>query len=81
MPTALRRGPYRFYFFLSDCPEPRHMHVSRDALSCKLWLDADVRIADNQGYSWRELLRIARITRRHLEELRHAWDAFCGGDP
>ena len=30
MPTALRTGPYRFYFYSYDCGEPRHMHVDRE---------------------------------------------------
>ena len=30
MPTALRVGPYRFYFYANDRDEPRHMHVERD---------------------------------------------------
>lgn len=29
MPTALRVGPYRFYFYSYDCGEPRHMHLPR----------------------------------------------------
>ncbi len=81
MPTALRRGPYRFYFYSSDCQEPRHVHVDREQLSCKIWLDPKVQIADNQGYSRRELQRLVQLAREHLEELRHAWDAFCHGNP
>jgi hypothetical protein len=77
MPTALRIGPYRFYFYSYDCREPRHMHVDREPLSAKLWLDPDVRIADNVGYSRRELREIERIARDHVEELRNAWDDFC----
>jgi hypothetical protein len=77
MPTALRIGPYRFYFYAYDCQEPRHMHVDREALSCKIWLDPDVVITENHGYSRRELREIERIAREHLEVLRHAWDSFC----
>lgn len=53
------------------------MHADRSNLSCKLWLDPDVLIADNHGYSRRELREIERIAREHLEELRYAWDTFC----
>jgi Domain of unknown function (DUF4160) len=42
MPTALRTGPYRFYFYSYDCGEPRHMHVDRENRSAKFWLDPDV---------------------------------------
>lgn len=53
------------------------MHVDRDTMSCKLWLDPDMLIAENKGYSRRELREIERIARAHAEELRNAWDEFC----
>ena len=30
MPTILREGPYRFFFYASDRDEPLHVHVERD---------------------------------------------------
>ncbi|MGH8747327.1 MAG: DUF4160 domain-containing protein, partial [Burkholderiales bacterium] len=30
MPTALRKGPYRFFFYAGDRNEPVHVHVERD---------------------------------------------------
>lgn len=53
------------------------MHVDRDDLSAKLWLDPDVRVAENFGYGRRELRTIERIAREHVELLRHEWDTFC----
>ena len=80
MPTALRYGSYRFYFYSYDCKEPRHMHVDREKLSAKLWLDPDVRIAENLGYSRQELRELERIARQQIELLRREWDEFCGSD-
>ena len=79
MPTALHIGPYRFYFYSYDCGEPRHMHVDRENKSAKFWLDPDVSLTDNYGYSRRELRDIEHIIREHLERLRNEWDVFCGG--
>ena len=79
MPTALRQGPYRFYFYSYDCSEPRHMHIDREDKSAKFWLDPDVLLADNFGFNRRELRAIERITRESLERLRNEWDTFCGG--
>ncbi len=79
MPTALRIGPYRFYFYSYDCGEPRHMHVDRENKSAKFWLDPEVTLADNHGYSRKELRDIERLIRENLEVLRNAWDAFCRG--
>jgi len=55
------------------------MHVDKDAMSAKFWLDPDVSLAANYGFSRKELRDIERITRDNLEELRYAWDAFCNG--
>jgi hypothetical protein len=57
------------------------MHVDRESRSAKFWLDPDVTLAINHGSSRRELRDPERIIREYLETLRHAWDAFCGGDP
>jgi len=78
MPTALRFGPYRFYFYSYDCEEPRHMHVDRERMSVKFWLDPDIALATNLGYGRKELRKIERMAREHVEELRNAWDVFCG---
>ncbi len=80
MPTALRIGPYRFYFYSYDCAEPRHMHVDRENMSAKLWLDPVVSLAENHGYSRKELRDIEQIAIDNLEILRKEWDAFCNGN-
>ncbi|MBP7997887.1 MAG: DUF4160 domain-containing protein [Chloroflexi bacterium] len=80
MPTTLRTGPYRFYFYSYDCAEPRHTHVDRGQLSAKFWLDPDVALVDNHGFRRNELRDIERIIRENLETLRNEWDDFCGRD-
>ena len=77
MPTALRIGPYRFYFYSYDCDEPRHMHIDRETMSAKFWLDPDISLAVNHGYNRRELRVIERVARENLALLRGEWDAFC----
>jgi len=79
MPTILIVGPYRFFFYSSDCEEPRHMHVDRENMSAKFWLDPDATLVENFGYSRKELREIERILRENLEQLRNEWDSFCGG--
>lgn len=39
MPTVLRHGPYRFYFYSNDADEPVHVHVERDGDVAKVWAD------------------------------------------
>ncbi len=77
MPTILRVGPYRLYFYAYDYNERRHTHIDRDNLSAKFWLDPDVSLADNHGFSRRELRDLERIVNENLETLRNEWDSFC----
>jgi len=35
MPTALRIGPYRFFFYAGDRDEPPHVHVEREQCIAK----------------------------------------------
>ena len=80
MPTTLRIGAYRFYFYSYDCGESRHMHVDRDTFMLKVWLDPAIHLADNRGFSRHEVRAIERIARDHRKELCDAWDRFCGTD-
>ena len=54
MPTVLRIGPYRFFFYSGDGSEPPHIHVERDALVAKFW-PTPVLVSRNGGFSNREL--------------------------
>ena len=56
------------------------MHVDREQLSAKSWLDPAVRIAENLGYNRQELREIERIARQHIDLLRREWDEFCGNN-
>jgi len=39
MPTILRVGPNRFFFYASDRAEPVHVHVEGGDGTAKFWLD------------------------------------------
>jgi hypothetical protein len=55
------------------------MHVDRENMSAKLWLDPVVSLAENHGYSRKELRDVEKIATENLEILRNEWDAFCSG--
>lgn len=56
------------------------MHVDRDNLSAKFWLDPDISLANNFGFNRRELRMIEHILRENMEILRLEWDSFCLGE-
>lgn len=77
MPTVLRNGPYRIYFFSHEPNEPPHVHVDRDNLSAKFWLQP-LALARNFGFSPRELRRIKVLLEKNLEKLLEAWHGHIG---
>ena len=80
MPTVLRSGPYRLFFFSNESGEPPHVHVSRERLEAKLWLES-VQIAWNRGYRQVELRRVARLVEEHRSQLLGSWYAYFGTTP
>lgn len=77
MPTVLRTGPYRFYFYSHEPNEPPHVHVDRDTLSAKFWLNP-VGLARNLGFNARELRRLQSLVMEHQAEFWEAWNGHFG---
>jgi hypothetical protein len=77
MPTVLRIGPYRFFFVALDYPEPPHVHVRRENMVAKFWLETVV-LQRTGGFSRTELNRIAEIVRENREYLLERWYEFFG---
>jgi hypothetical protein len=72
MPTVLRVGPYRFFFYVGDRDEPAHVHVRRDKKEAKYWL-APVQRAKHVGFKANELREVKRIVEEHEQRLLEAW--------
>lgn len=77
MPTVLRVGAYRFYFFSHEPNEPPHVHVDRDEASLKAWL-APVGLARNRGFRRREINVILALVEEHQATLVEAWHEHFG---
>jgi hypothetical protein len=77
MPTVLEHGAYRIYFYSHEPNEPPHVHVDRDNLSAKFWLNP-LSLARNFGFSSRELRVIERLIREHQAEFLEAWNGYFG---
>jgi len=77
MPTVLRFGPYRFFYYSADRKEPPHVRVEREARRAKFWLDP-VRLQDSGGFNRTEIRRLRVLVRRNESRLLEAWHAFFG---
>jgi hypothetical protein len=78
MPTVLRSGPFRFFFYAGDGDEPPHIHVERDDCEAKVWLDP-VRLERSHGFCRKEINRIQGIVEQHQEQLMESWNEFFRG--
>lgn len=78
MPTVLRVGAYRFFFYAGDRDEPIHIHVERDDKIAKFWLDP-VRLHSSGGFSRLEVTKIHDLIEKHRSKLMEAWYEYFGG--
>ena len=69
-------GPYRFFFYSFDCNEPKHVHVRRENMICKFWLEP-IEFCSNHGFSARELTTIRNEIRSNLLKIIEGWDGHC----
>jgi hypothetical protein len=77
MPTVLKIGPYRFFFYAGDKNEPKHIHVEHNERIAKFWLDP-VRLQRSGGFSRIEISQIVNIINQYHQQLVEAWHEYFG---
>jgi hypothetical protein len=75
MPTVLRSGPYRFFFYAGDRNELPHIHVERDDNKAKFWL-GPVTLQNSGGFSRKEINKILKLVEENQEHLLRSWDEY-----
>lgn len=78
MPTVLRIGPYRFFFYSGDQSEPSHIHVERESKEAKFWLEP-VRLARSHGFAAKEINEIEKLVVDNRQLLLERWNEFFNG--
>ena len=74
MPTILKIGPYRFFFFSEESNEPVHVHVIREQTEAKFWISPTVSVADNKGFAQHELRKVMRLVEENKELIENEWN-------
>ncbi|MCW9024251.1 MAG: DUF4160 domain-containing protein [Gammaproteobacteria bacterium] len=77
MPTILRIGAYRFYFYSNEKGEPAHIHVQREKLLAKFWLNP-VSLAGSKRFASHELRTIQKHVEDNREQFLEAWNEHIG---
>ncbi|MEQ8554350.1 MAG: DUF4160 domain-containing protein [Cyclobacteriaceae bacterium] len=75
MPTILRIGPYRFYFYSADGDEPTHVHVQRDDYTAKFWVNP-VRLDKNLGFRNKEINELFRMIEENQLFIIEKWNEY-----
>ncbi len=75
MPTILREGGYRFFFYSDERQEPPHVHVQQGDGVAKVWL-ANGSIAYSVGFSAAQLRHIRQIVAINGERMMRAWNEY-----
>jgi hypothetical protein len=78
VPTVLRTGTYRFFFYAGDRDEPEHIHVESGDKIAKFWLDP-VRLQQSGGFSRKEINSIQKIVQEHQRQLMESWNEYFSG--
>ncbi len=77
MPTVLRIGRFRFYFFSNERQQPPHIHVKAGADQAKFWL-SPTELASNYGFSSRDLNEVSRLVEQNEAIFLEAWNEYFG---
>ncbi len=75
MPTLLRIGAFRFYFYSHEPNEPPHVHVDRGDATIKIWLD-HLEVAKSRGFRAHEIGGIVKMVVDHRQEFLEAWHGY-----
>jgi hypothetical protein len=77
MPTVMRIGAFRFYFFSHEPNEPPHIHIDRGEATIKVWLE-EVEVAKSRGFRAHEIGAIVAMVDEHRDKLLEAWHEYFG---
>ena len=75
MPTIMRIGSYRFYFFSNEYGEPPHIHIQSDRKLAKFWL-SPVKLAKSIRFSSQELRKIEKLVIEYENKFLEVWDEY-----
>ncbi|MDP4286502.1 MAG: DUF4160 domain-containing protein [Bacteroidota bacterium] len=77
MSVIYRYNGFVFFFFSSDRPEPRHVHV-REGRRCCTILVGPVELVKSAGFRPSQLSEIRAIIEQNYENFIKQWDRYFG---
>jgi hypothetical protein len=77
LPTVLRIGKHRFFFFSNEGNEPPHIHVETVENYAKFWLEP-VALARSIGYNPKDLRELRKLIEEHKSIFLGRWHEYFG---
>jgi ribosomal protein L16/L10AE len=71
-PTVLKYKEYRLFFFSRE-EKRMHIHVSSQNGEVKYWIEPEIELAQNIGFSEKQLNEVKHIILKHINEITDAW--------
>jgi len=80
MPVVFRQNGFRFLFYSNEGSprEPPHVHALKDGIEAKFWLQPEVVVASNDGFSAKTLRELTEIIEARRGDILQAWKDFFG---
>ena len=75
MPTVLKIGPYRFFFYSNESGEPAHIHIQRERMLAKFWL-RPVALASSTRFTPKELRTLEKLVVENRVAFLEAWNGY-----
>ena len=76
-PTVFREKGYRFFFFSREEARP-HIHVYSGSGEAKFWIEPEIKLARNYGFTQIQLKDIQKIIEEHSNVIQTAWRQHFG---
>jgi hypothetical protein len=75
MPTILRIGPFRFFFYSNEKGESEHIHIQRENMLAKFWL-TPVALASSTRFPPKELRKLELLVVENKITFLEAWNEY-----
>lgn len=66
--------PWRVSFYSFDLRERRHVHVFREKMECKVWIEDGIETAWNRGFPEPEMNDILRMIESNLNLINETYE-------
>ena len=75
MPSILRIGQFRFFFYSNEFGEPPHIHIQSDTKKAKFWLEP-VRLSKSVRFTPKELRKLEKLVEENSDKFLEVWNEY-----